>query len=487
MKMSQKKGRRLGGARRVSLPESRAQRAMRTCGASARRPAWTGMWCRRSRPRPSRKARRAHIKDTVRRARVSRSPPACPASLVRVDLLLGSGRRPALTPAGRGGTRSLASRGHHNAPIPTPHRPQRAQGRCRARGRVPPSRLRRCAGASRAAPPSRRLGAFSLPPRRLSEFPSPPLALTAPSPIPPTRRPAPTSQGGGEARSPSLVPTRSRVDRRHQHSGQLRWQRERALHLPSRRRNARDGCWIVSHAAHGDEQLCHLRLRSDETRAPDGTVTLGLSFSDAEARCEGLIDADGGHPRRRRPAGSPEEDFWQDATPENTFTLRVAPAQPPAATATATATATPKRSVLACGGWLVGKSPRWFFRRCLRRWRRSTATRGTSKPPRAPPRNSCVRLSRRLRSLPDRVRRGCAARPGARRRGQPRSCGRNRRRRKRGRRRRRPRVSRRTSRRIRRITWRRIPWTSPQTSRRGGIPTNPTATTRTGRPFRRAR
>ena len=88
--------------------------------------------------------------------------------------------------------------------------------------------------------------------------------------------------------------------------------------------NARDGCWIVSHAAHGDEQLCHLRLRSDETRAPDGTVTLGLSFSDAETRCEGLIDADGVIRGGVGQLVRPEEDFWQDATPENTFTLRVA-------------------------------------------------------------------------------------------------------------------------------------------------------------------
>ena len=88
--------------------------------------------------------------------------------------------------------------------------------------------------------------------------------------------------------------------------------------------NARDGCWIVSHAAHGDEQLCHLRLRSDETRAPDGTVTLGLSFSDAETRCEGLIDVDGVIRGGVGQLVRPEEDFWQDATPENTFTLRVA-------------------------------------------------------------------------------------------------------------------------------------------------------------------
>ena len=155
--MSQKNGQTVRRASRQPPRVSRAkddaklQRGVRPgpgCGAAARA---RGL---------REKARRAHIKDTVRRARVSRSPPACPASLVRVDLLLGSGRRPALTPAGRGRTRSLASRGHHNAPIPTPHRPQRAQGRCRARGRVPPSRLRRCAGASSAAPPSRRLGAF---------------------------------------------------------------------------------------------------------------------------------------------------------------------------------------------------------------------------------------------------------------------------------------------------------------------------------------
>ena len=208
------------------------------------------------------------------------------------------------------------------------------------------------------------------------------------------------------------------------------------------------------HAAHGDEQLCHLRLRSDETRAPDGTVTLGLSFSERGTRCEGLIDVDGVIRGGVGQLVRPEEDFWQDATPENTFTLRVA-------------------SCAAAGGdrdrdrdrdahavrsrvrrlarWKIA---RWFFRRCLRRWRRSTATRGTSKPPCAPPRNSCARLvsSTSFTSRPGSSR-VCSA-PRAR---QPRSCGRNRRRRKRGRRRRRSRVSRRTSRRIRRITWRRIP------------------------------
>ena len=100
--------------------------------------------------------------------------------------------------------------------------------------------------------------------------------------------------------------------------------------------NARDGCWIVSHAAHGDEQLCHLRLRPEETRAPDGTVTLGLSFSDAETRCEGLIDADGVIRGGVGQLVRPEEDFWQDATPENAFTLRVASCAAAAAATTTT-------------------------------------------------------------------------------------------------------------------------------------------------------
>ena len=49
--------------------------------------------------------------------------------------------------------------------------------------------------------------------------------------------------------------------------------------------NARDEVWVVSHAAHGDEQLCHLKL--DDNVRPDGS--LGLSFADAETSCVGSL------------------------------------------------------------------------------------------------------------------------------------------------------------------------------------------------------
>ena len=46
--------------------------------------------------------------------------------------------------------------------------------------------------------------------------------------------------------------------------------------------------WVVSHAAHGDEQLCHLIVEDE----PDGSK-LRLFFSDAETKCEGVLDARG--------------------------------------------------------------------------------------------------------------------------------------------------------------------------------------------------
>lgn len=193
------------------------------------------MWCRRSRPRPSRKSSTSTYQGYgASRARLALS--------TRLPSVFGPSRsspRVGPTPcADSRGTRQdplarLARPSQRPHPHPSPTTESSRTMPCaRAGPPFPTTTLCRCVERrSPLAPPWR---VFSLPPRRLSEFPSPPLALTAPLPIPPTRRPAPTSPGGGEARSPSLVPTRSRVDRRHQHSGQLRWQRERALHLPSR-------------------------------------------------------------------------------------------------------------------------------------------------------------------------------------------------------------------------------------------------------------
>ena len=84
--------------------------------------------------------------------------------------------------------------------------------------------------------------------------------------------------------------------------------------------NARDEVWVVSHAAHGDEQLCHLKL--DDNVRPDGS--LGLSFADAETSCVGSISPDGVISGTVGQLVRPEEDFWQKAGDENTFTLRLA-------------------------------------------------------------------------------------------------------------------------------------------------------------------
>ena len=78
--------------------------------------------------------------------------------------------------------------------------------------------------------------------------------------------------------------------------------------------------WVVSHAAHGDEQLCHLKL--DDHVRPDGS--LGLSFADAETSCVGSVSPSGVISGTVGQLVRPEEDFWQKAGDDNTFTLRLA-------------------------------------------------------------------------------------------------------------------------------------------------------------------
>ena len=84
--------------------------------------------------------------------------------------------------------------------------------------------------------------------------------------------------------------------------------------------NKKTSTWIVSHAAHGDEQLCHLKL--DDTPAGDGS--LGLSFQDAETSCVGSISTDGVISGTVGQLVRPEEDFWQKAGDDNTFELTLA-------------------------------------------------------------------------------------------------------------------------------------------------------------------
>ena len=88
--------------------------------------------------------------------------------------------------------------------------------------------------------------------------------------------------------------------------------------------NKKTRTWIVSHAAHGDEQLCHLKL--DDTPAGDGS--LGLSFQDAETSCVGSISTDGVISGTVGQLVRPEEDFWQKAGEDNTFELALASCEP---------------------------------------------------------------------------------------------------------------------------------------------------------------
>ena len=65
---------------------------------------------------------------------------------------------------------------------------------------------------------------------------------------------------------------------------------------------------------------------SDLTRRarPMAPSPSGSPSAARRRRCEGLIDVDGVIRGGVGQLVRPEEDFWQDATPENTFTLRVA-------------------------------------------------------------------------------------------------------------------------------------------------------------------
>ena len=53
--------------------------------------------------------------------------------------------------------------------------------------------------------------------------------------------------------------------------------------------DAAAGTFLISHTAHGDEQLCHLTLEDDGS-----TGKMGLSFSDNETYCTGSIDGQTG-------------------------------------------------------------------------------------------------------------------------------------------------------------------------------------------------
>ena len=83
--------------------------------------------------------------------------------------------------------------------------------------------------------------------------------------------------------------------------------------------NAAARRWVVSHAAHGDEQLCHL-LVEDDARDP---ARLRLFFSDAETKCERWT-------RRGAIAGKvsqlvrPEEAFEHASTANDVFRLEPA-------------------------------------------------------------------------------------------------------------------------------------------------------------------
>ena len=81
--------------------------------------------------------------------------------------------------------------------------------------------------------------------------------------------------------------------------------------------------WVVSHAAHGDEQLCVLKLGEGAGGGEDDENRLALEFSDTETRCKGWIEADG---TMRGVVGQlqrPEENFWQDSDPDlNRFELK---------------------------------------------------------------------------------------------------------------------------------------------------------------------
>jgi len=78
-------------------------------------------------------------------------------------------------------------------------------------------------------------------------------------------------------------------------------------------------CWIVSHAAHGDEQLCHLTTSDDD----DGEG-LRISFSDAETTCEGAVDVDGIIRGRVAQLLRPEEEYKHSSSEKDVFVLEPA-------------------------------------------------------------------------------------------------------------------------------------------------------------------
>jgi hypothetical protein len=84
--------------------------------------------------------------------------------------------------------------------------------------------------------------------------------------------------------------------------------------------NAAARRWVVSHAAHGDEQLCHL-LVEDDARDP---ARLRLFFSDAETKCEGALDAAGAIAGKVSQLVRPEEAFEHASTANDVFRLEPA-------------------------------------------------------------------------------------------------------------------------------------------------------------------
>ena len=83
--------------------------------------------------------------------------------------------------------------------------------------------------------------------------------------------------------------------------------------------NAAARRWVVSHAAHGDEQLCHLIVEDE----PDGSK-LRLFFSDAETKCEGVLDARGAIAGKVSQLVRPEEEFEHASTANDVFSLEPA-------------------------------------------------------------------------------------------------------------------------------------------------------------------
>ena len=90
-------------------------------------------------------------------------------------------------------------------------------------------------------------------------------------------------------------------------------------------------CWIVSHAAHGDEQLCHLKIEdadADDTHgafvageaagsgtggamSKASTKRLKISLSDNETFCSGVLSADGSIEGDVKQLVRSEEGFWE--------------------------------------------------------------------------------------------------------------------------------------------------------------------------------